>query len=761
MPLTSMQRLSLYVSLTLSVACLGYADLGQGAADLPLFYAGMFFALGLAYWSEGRFVLSNRVSNFLAAVVVLGGAFWLGMHVQRGTSRYEYGMTMTRDLVAHAGPILGCLMLAKLFRPKVASDMWLLHLLALVQVLLASVLAMSTRLDRDAPLFPIMLLAYLTSLVWAQRWFFLVREAHPARQSAVSAAGTHWFSLKPAGWFIASFLVAVVFFFSLPQGGLEANLFQDSEQTETGVTQSIDLNAEGAVQQSDEQVMRIWASNNEGKKMLPEGVRLRGAVLSVYGDRSGEWKAPEHWNANFISYRLPSFSEPLEAGATRFEFDIDVNQVKDLGRSRMRSSKDTSVPLFLPDPPSPDQTDRPFSMASQKSNYLTPLIMLPLEGVAWITVAGRTPMVHVTYDYQGRLNKPDWEQRIGDTSGMISEQLRALGRVPERIRQSGRINQFTQDALRKSNLPATASAREKALALERFLSTNEFTYSLTRPRQDTTIDPTEDFLCNVKEGHCERFASALAMMLRSAGIPSRLVMGYRGAEWNELGGFYLVRQLHAHAWVEALVKQERDPRGVLTLQWLVLDPSPANDRGSNDTGALSPLSFARFLWEFFILDFAGQSHRTRLLAQLQGTALGRFFAWWMSLTWWQASLVGLAVLTGLVGFVWGMLRWRRWRRGRRHIRTERPAVQVPFFARLLRLLARRGWYPESSQTPEEFARSMTPRLAQSTATAAVAGIPESVVPEYYAVRYGGKTLSARQETDLEQQLDSLQSALRQ
>jgi len=426
MPLTVMQRLSLYISLLLSVACLAYADLAQEHQEIPFFYVGMFFALGVAYWSENRFVLSNRLSNLLAGVVVAGGMIWLSLQLKRETAQSESGMFLTRDLVSHAGPVLGCLLLAKLFRPKVDSDLWLLHLLGLVQVLLASVLAMGTRLDRDAPLFPVMLFAYLISLVWAHRWFYLARSQSsegaskepeasnthlPASGSWFSAAGfRRWFSLKPLGWFIASFLVAMVFFFSLPQGGLEGNIFQDSELTETGATQKIDLNAEGAVDVSDEQVMRLWVVNGNGKVMIPDSIRLRGAVLSIYGERSGEWRAPEHWNANFSTYNIPREAPVLADDRTRFEFDIDVNQVRELGRTRGGiGSKDTTVPLFLPDPPSADQTDRAFSLPVQKK-YVIPLFVLPFEGVGWLTLTSRMPTVHITYDYLGTLNAKKWSQ---------------------------------------------------------------------------------------------------------------------------------------------------------------------------------------------------------------------------------------------------------------------------------------------------------------------------------------------------------------
>lgn len=759
MPLTTMQRFSLYISLMLSVACLAYADLAQGQQDIPFFYVGMFFALGVAYWAENRFVLSNRVSNLLAGAVVAGGVLWLGVQMKHEPGQGETGFLLTRDLVSHAGPVLGCLLLAKLFRPKVTSDLWLLHLLGLVQVLLASVLAMGTRLDRDAPLFPIMLFAYLISLVWAHRWFYLARQTVEKSEQTPWPA-RHWFSLKPVGWFLASFLVAMVFFFSLPQGGLEGNIFQETELTETGATQKIDLNAEGTVDVSDEQVMRIWVSNTKGKVMIPESIRLRGAVLSIYGERSGEWRAPEHWNSNFSTYNIPREAPVLADDRTRFEFDIDVNQVRELGRTRSGlGSKDTTVPLFLPDPPSPDQSDHAFSMPVQRK-YIIPLFILPFEGVGWLTLSSRLPSVHVTYDYLGAFNAKQWSQRLVETNSLVSEQLKILMKVPQRIQQSGRIAALAQEALRKAGLPTTATAEQKALALEQFLSSSEFTYSLARPRRDNTVDPIEDFVCNVKEGHCERFASALAIMLRSVGIPARLVMGYRGAEWNELGSFYIIRQLHAHAWVEALVQNDHDPRGIATLRWLVLDPSPVNDRSSEEGNALSPLSFARFLWEFFILDFSGQSNRTRLLAQLQGTWLGAFFSWWSTLSWWQALVAAISLFLVFIGIIWGIVRlWRR----RRKTQSQKAVVEVirvPFFARLLRLLSRMGWRPAPSQTAAEFAQTIRPQLLKWNGATSVADVPRLLVPEYYAVRFGDKTLTAAELAAVDKHLDSLQAALR-
>lgn len=101
-------------------------------------------------------------------------------------------------------------------------------------------------------------------------------------------------------------------------------------------------------------------------------------------------------------------------------------------------------------------------------------------------------------------------------------------------------------------------------AIFQFLNKGDYSYSLRNlPLSD---NPLEDFLFTHKYGNCEYFASAMAVMLRMAGIPSRVVGGYKGGYYNDIGGYYLVSQKNAHVWVEAYL----DNKG-----WVRLDPTPA------------------------------------------------------------------------------------------------------------------------------------------------------------------------------------------
>lgn len=89
-------------------------------------------------------------------------------------------------------------------------------------------------------------------------------------------------------------------------------------------------------------------------------------------------------------------------------------------------------------------------------------------------------------------------------------------------------------------------------------------YRYSREGLPTGKDATQQFLFVTKQGHCEFFASSFALVLRASGVPARLVGGYLGGEYNEVGGYYLVSQDMAHVWVEAYISGKG---------WVRTDPS--------------------------------------------------------------------------------------------------------------------------------------------------------------------------------------------
>jgi hypothetical protein len=103
------------------------------------------------------------------------------------------------------------------------------------------------------------------------------------------------------------------------------------------------------------------------------------------------------------------------------------------------------------------------------------------------------------------------------------------------------------------------TVREIERELRNYLSTENFVYSLSPGKVTSFLD----FMKNKKNGFCSHYSSALALILRVKGIPSRLVSGFMGGMYNKFAGFYLISQNDAHVWVEAF----EDKR------WRRLDPT--------------------------------------------------------------------------------------------------------------------------------------------------------------------------------------------
>jgi len=107
----------------------------------------------------------------------------------------------------------------------------------------------------------------------------------------------------------------------------------------------------------------------------------------------------------------------------------------------------------------------------------------------------------------------------------------------------------------------------KAHAIEEHLKL-EYRYDTASP-SGGKANPVDDFLFESKRGHCEFFSTAMALMLRAVGIPSRNVTGFVGGTYNRFGHYYAVREGDAHSWVEAYIADTARPG------WLTYDPTPA------------------------------------------------------------------------------------------------------------------------------------------------------------------------------------------
>ncbi|MHC5037200.1 MAG: transglutaminase TgpA family protein, partial [Planctomycetota bacterium] len=262
-------------------------------------------------------------------------------------------------------------------------------------------------------------------------------------------------------------------------------------------------------------------------------------------------------------------------------------------------------------------------------------------------------------------------------------------------------------ALARRIADPSASPWANALMLIEFLNAR-CRYSKEAYTPPPGISPIEVFLYQRRAGHCEVFATALAVMLRAVGIPSRLVGGFRGGEErSELDASYIaVRESHAHAWVEIWLD--------VLPGWVLLDPTPPT-RETEGEGLPSPSKADEAVDEdlhTFIMRY-NQERQRRFLATVF-SCVGSLFTALASLVGDVLGLLPLPVLLGLVFcFAAGVGVWLH-RRGHQRkavaVLGKRsagaPMKSLTFYVELLVALRKLGYIRRPSQTPAEFARGV-------------------------------------------------------
>jgi transglutaminase-like putative cysteine protease len=273
-----------------------------------------------------------------------------------------------------------------------------------------------------------------------------------------------------------------------------------------------------------------------------------------------------------------------------------------------------------------------------------------------------------------------------------------------------------------------ASDAARVRAIETWLRTRG-QYTDTPPDFGSDGSPLEGFLLERAEGHCEYFASGMVVLLRSIGIPARLVNGFAGGHANSLGGFVELAQSDAHTWVEVPFENAGFVR---------YDPTPpdlrlASAEALREGAGLSELASAVELWWFRnVVDF-DRGHQARAVRSA-----------WLAWHRWRkkpgraepepeedswalilptAPLWGLLIVLGFGAAAAADLRRRR--------RRRRPALP-PDYGRALRLLARRGHVRGESEAARDFACRVGQRLPAEGGRAF-----EQLTEAYLAERFGG------------------------
>ena len=309
-------------------------------------------------------------------------------------------------------------------------------------------------------------------------------------------------------------------------------------------------------------------------------------------------------------------------------------------------------------------------------------------------------------------------------------------------------------ALARDLTAGTLTDLERARTIERRLRT-DYRYTLELPSKESS-DPLAYFLFIRRKGHCEYFASAMAVMLRSLGIPARLATGFQSGIYNDVTGLWLVRAGDAHSWVEAWIPRHG---------WATFDPTPpdpSSRRFAFFTRLALYLDATETFWREWVVtyDLARQgtlAYRMEQSAHRMGIrwfdALLAVRSAWNTIMGGGARRVGgwLAGLTGALFLGWllgrPLLRLLRMRRRVERVRRGQASVAdaTLLYRRMLELLGERGYQKPPWFTPSEFAASLPKTSLGQAAT--------EFTTAYNALRFGHHTSAAPRLSILLEQME--------
>lgn len=812
-----------------ALTTIGAILLGMGQRDSLLPLLGVFAAVSSVIFTDVLkwFQLHRIVAN-LAAVA----AFFV--------SAQGFLDTDTRGQLAAVAKLLIYMQVVLFYQQKNPRLYWQLSLLSLLQVVVAA--ALNVRIESG-----LLLIVYALLSISAVALLFVHRELLNLTDSAPSSRRSwHWNSAESAsatvpsprlprvtpmvsaatlgqailnwafvrqlsGVGLTTFAFALVLFFAAPRhDDPSRRLWNVRPVHVVGFSSTVKLGDLDEVLQSNDLVMRLTfreARTNQPYRVFGDPY-LRGGVLTHYECRGseGRWRQPGR-----ASEAAPQSGEDLvedSLAMTRRLLSSFRNSSsqrlprppktvpyirQDIVLEPIREPVLFSIyPAYVaPDTPGDvrflpmnEQLVRAgFHESDQRAEYRYSLFTTGIRGGLQLDA---TPHLDRPLTPAGR-----WllEQELAAASRIDRARFPRLAAIADEIAEQQRV-------LRVDRVSLVRALRNHFQVPGRYAYTLDFRQLARNPE----VDPIEDFVANHHTGHCVYFASALVMMLRSQGIPARLVTGFQCADYNSVGGYYQVLQRHAHAWAEAYLEPP-DMEAILPPDsdtnpsggWMRLDPTPGADQGTSaqtQKGWLGlvddSLDYARTVWSDYILGLTAKRQRETIFAPVaektDPRALTAFFKrlaerrsllldlggvfWRHRWKWLLAALItasavlywrrksppaeALRVIRRLAG---------RWSGHPPEVSLRHSSRYVAFYRRFEDLLAKFGWTRAAGQTPREFAQALVAHPRVAVHVESVRPLAESVVSAFYRVRFGLAVLEESETQALDSALAHLERLL--
>ncbi len=524
---------------------------------------------------------------------------------------------------------------------------------------------------------------------------------------------------------LSALLVGGGIFFLIPRftaGYLSALSLQPTLMT--GFNDNVTLGEIGQIKKSGAVVMRI---SFEGSPVRAETIRWRGIALTNFDGR--RWFTPTqdstvvtpdpggHYILNpeplpsgqFYPLRYKVLMEPIATDA----IFLAARTAQVRGRFGVAPAGPGQPPrlAYLVE----DKTDSVFNPAHNDTTIrYEALANLPIIPPSALRAAGTDypDIIRNTY-----LQLPPLDPRIAK----LADQITAKAKTPY----------------------------EKAANIESYLMTR-YGYTLELSGTPPTVDPLPYFLFEKRAGHCEYFAAAMAVMLRTLGIPSRYITGFLPGEYNDVAGDFIVRASDAHSWVEVYFPK---------YGWLTFDPTPPGE--ARPQGLLARMAlywdWFQYNWGEWVInyDFGHQLVLTQSLQRTSHRWSVRFRKTYeakrratmdLMRRWQQRVATSRYTVPGAIVALLVLLLYLRGRTigryvaGRWALRRHRegklpPALAALEYRQMLKLLERQGWRKSPAQTALEFASGIS--VAELAAPVA------QLTQLYQSARFGAHAADAR------------------
>ena len=480
-----------------------------------------------------------------------------------------------------------------------------------------------------------------------------------------------------------------------------------------GFSDEVSLGDIGRIKTSSRPVMHIRIFSRE---LLP-GLKWRGGALAEFDGKNWSNPHPETTDIPVENGHVELTAPGPLRGTRHINYTVDLDVY------------DTEALFFAGTPERLDLKQLEVQRTDTGTYRLTKL-----------------PQPGFRYDAYSRIEEPPESTPPAGASTVMA--LIDRNRYLQLPRLDPRIALLAQTFAGSSNTDL-----ERARAVEHHLRT-DYGYTLELPQKEVA-DPLADFLFKRKKGYCEYFASAMAVMLRTLGIPSRLATGFQSGIYNPISELWEVRAEDAHAWVEAWIPG---------YGWTTFDPTPP-DPNPPSFAWVTRLGLyvdaAQTFWREWVVSY-DISRQGTLTDRLEQGARRMGIDWFDSVealeNGWRAPAVwlrrfgpglGAALVLGVALWLLSppMVRLLRLRRRVRRVRRGQAGAgdATLLYRRMLHLLKRRGYQKPPWFTPAEFAASLPRSGLGTTVTAFTA--------TYNAWRFGGRTEVAPQ---LSQLLDELE-----